>query len=65
MNTQGKTPRNFALTPSGRLLLVANQNSNNVVTFRVDGQNGLLTPTGQTIEVPSPMFVQIVEDFTR
>ncbi|MBF9223537.1 lactonase family protein [Hymenobacter ruricola] len=65
VNTQGSTPRNFSLTPSGRLLLVANQNSNNVVTFRVDRQTGLLIPTGQTVEVPSPMFVQVVEDFTR
>ena len=64
-STQGQTPRNFALTPSGRLLLVANQNSNTVVTFRVNPQSGLLVPTGQTLEVPSPMFVQVVEDFTR
>ena len=65
MDTQGQTPRNFALDPSGRLLLVANQNSNNVVTFRVDPKTGLLTPTGQTVEVPSPMFLQVVEDFTK
>ncbi|WP_201978696.1 lactonase family protein [Hymenobacter rubidus] len=65
VDTQGKTPRNFTLDPSGRLLLVANQNSNNVVTFRVDPQSGQLTPTGQTTEVPSPMFLQVAEDFTR
>lgn len=65
VDTQGKTPRNFTLDPSGHLLLVANQNSNNVVAFRVDQQTGLLTPTGQTAEVPSPLFLQVVEDFTR
>lgn len=65
VDTQGQTPRNFALDPAGRLLLVANQNSNNVVTFRIDPQTGQLTPTGQTAEVPSPMFLQVVEDFTR
>ena len=65
VDTQGQTPRNFALDPSGRLLLVANQNSNSVVTFRVDTQTGRLTPTGQTVEVPSPMFLQVVTDFTR
>ncbi|MFC7669330.1 lactonase family protein [Hymenobacter humi] len=65
VDTQGKTPRNFTLDPSGRLLLVANQNSNSIVTFRVDAQTGQLTPTGQTAEVPSPMFLQVVEDFTR
>jgi 6-phosphogluconolactonase len=65
VDTQGKTPRNFTLDPSGRLLLVANQNSNSVVTFRVDQQSGQLTPTGQTTAVPSPMFLQVVEDFTK
>ncbi|MBO2007924.1 lactonase family protein [Hymenobacter negativus] len=65
VDTQGKTPRNFTLDPSGRLLLVANQNSNNVVSYRVDPQSGLLTPTGQSTEVPSPMFLQVVPDFTR
>ncbi|OGX81486.1 hypothetical protein BEN47_05685 [Hymenobacter lapidarius] len=63
--TQGKTPRNFVLDPSGRLLLVANQNSNNLVSYRVDQQTGRLTPTGQTAEVPSPMFLQVVEDFRK
>ncbi|OGX84722.1 hypothetical protein BEN48_03035 [Hymenobacter glacialis] len=63
--TQGKTPRNFVLDPSGHLLLVANQNSNNLVSYRVDQQTGRLTPTGQTAEVPSPMFLQVVEDFRK
>lgn len=64
-STQGQTPRNFTLDPAGRLLLVANQNSNNVVTFRVDQQIGRLMPTGQTAEVPSPMVLQVVEDFMK
>ena len=65
VDTQGKTPRNFTLDAGGRMLLVANQNSNNVVSYRVDPQSGLLTPTGQSTEVPSPMFLQVVEDFTK
>ncbi len=65
VDTQGKTPRNFSLDPSGRLLLVANQNSNNVFTYQVDKQSGKLTPTGQHIDVPSPMFVEVVADFTK
>ena len=65
VDTQGKTPRNFALAPGGRLLLVANQNSTTVVTYRVDAATGRLTPTGQTTAVPSPMFLQVVEDFTK
>ena len=65
VSTQGKTPRNFALDPSGRLLLVANQNSDNIFTYRVDKQSGKLTPTEQSVSLPTPMFVEIVPDFTK
>ncbi len=65
VSTQGKTPRNFALDPSGRVLLVANQNSDNVFTYTVDKQTGKLTATGKSVSVPSPMFVEIVPDFTK
>jgi 6-phosphogluconolactonase len=65
VSTQGKTPRNFALDPSGHVLLVANQNSDNIFTYTVDKQTGKLTPTGKSVSVPSPMFVEIVPDFTK
>lgn len=64
-STQGKTPRNFTLDPAGRLLLVGNQNSNNVVTYYIDQQTGKVRPTGQSIEIPSPMFLFVTSDFTR
>jgi len=38
--TQGKTPRSFAVDPSGKYLLAANQDSNNVVVFRIDPKTG-------------------------
>jgi 6-phosphogluconolactonase len=65
VSTQGKTPRNFGLDPAGQVLLVANQNSDNIFSYLVDKQTGKLTPTGQSVNVPSPMFVQIVPDFTK
>ena len=58
--TQGKTPRNFALDPSGRWLLAANQDSSNIVIFKIDQQTGGLTPTGDAIEVGSPVSVVFV-----
>jgi len=63
-STQGKTPRNFTLDPAGRLLLVGNQNSNNVFTYYIDPQTGRLRPTGQSINIPSPMFLFVTNDFT-
>ena len=58
--TQGETPRGFHLDESGRHLIVANQNSDNVVGFTVDAATGALTPTGVTVQAPSPAFVGVV-----
>ena len=56
-STLGKTPRHFALDPSGRYLLAANQDSGNVVVFRIDPQSGLLQPTGVSVAIPRPVCV--------
>jgi 6-phosphogluconolactonase len=57
----GKEPRNFMLDPTGNWLLVANQDSNTVVIFRVDKETGMVTPTGQRLEVPSPSCLKMVQ----
>jgi 6-phosphogluconolactonase len=56
-STGGKTPRNFAIDPSGQFLLVANQNSDSIVVFSRGG-DGLLTPTGHSAEVPTPVCIR-------
>ena len=53
--TGGKEPRNFAIDPSGHFLLAENQNTNTIVEFRIDPSTGNLTPTGETLSVPSPV----------
>jgi 6-phosphogluconolactonase len=58
--TMGKTPRNFTIDPTGRFLLAANQESGNIVVFRIDAANGRLTPTGEGVEVPAPVCVTFV-----
>ncbi|HEY6292458.1 MAG TPA: lactonase family protein [Terriglobia bacterium] len=58
--TLGKEPRNFAIDPTGAYLLAANQNSDNIVVFQVNPATGELTPTGQVVEVPSPVCVVFV-----
>ena len=57
-STLGKTPRNFNFDPSGKFLLVANQNSDEIVVFRIDKTTGLLTDTGQRIEVGNPVCIK-------
>jgi 6-phosphogluconolactonase len=56
----GKTPRNFSIDPTGSWLLVANEDSNDIVVFRIDGKTGQLTPTGDVIQVPSPTCLKFV-----
>src|ERR1700704_2588838 len=58
--TMGKTPRNFAIDPTGKFLLAANQESNNIVTFRIDAVTGALSPTGDVVEAPAPVCIVFV-----
>ncbi len=57
--TQGAIPRYFEITNDGKMLLVANQNSDNVVAFSI-GVDGLLKPTGQKSVVMTPVCLQIL-----
>jgi 6-phosphogluconolactonase len=58
--TGGKEPRHFAIDPSGKFLLAENQLSNNIVIFKINRATGGLTPTGQVVEVPSPVDLTFV-----
>jgi 6-phosphogluconolactonase len=55
-----KTPRNFNIDPTGTWLLVANQAGDSVVVFKIDQATGALKPTGNSIEVPSPVCVRFL-----
>jgi 6-phosphogluconolactonase len=59
-STEGKTPRSFGIDPSGRFLLAANQDSDTVVTFRIEPKTGRLLPTGHSIQVPTPVCVKFL-----
>ena len=53
VSTQGKWPRDFILDPTGTYLLVANQQSNTIVSFKRDATTGKLTALG-TLAVTAP-----------
>ena len=59
--TLGNTPRNFNLDPSGNFLLVANQNSDNIVVFRRNPKTGLLRDTGHRVQVSKPVCIKWVQ----
>ena len=54
-----KVPRNFNFDPSGKYLIVANQNGNDVVVFAI-GDDGLPVATGVKMATPSPICVKFV-----
>ena len=55
-STCGDWPRNFTLSPAEDYLLVANQNSDNIVSFKRDMKTGYIEPV-DTIKTPSPVCI--------
>ena len=60
LSAGGKVPRGMGIDPTGRWLLVANQKTDNVVEYAIDGKSGKLTPTAKTLTVGSPVDVKFV-----
>lgn len=56
----GRTPRGFAVDPDGRWLIAANQDTHNLVVFAVDEHTGMPVPTGQVVEVRTPVCVKFL-----
>jgi len=58
--THGRGPRTFTIDPTGTLLLVANQDTDTVVTFWINQEAGKLRPTGHVAAVPTPVCLHLV-----
>lgn len=56
----GSWPREFTIAHAGNLLLVANQHSNDITTFKIDKSSGRLKTTRHRVKVESPAFLQVV-----
>ena len=57
-SVDGKGPRFFMIDPTGRFLLVANQQSGNIVIFKRDEKTGLLTKHDE-IKMPIPVSIKM------
>lgn len=60
-STDGETPRNFGLDPQSDIVLVANQGSNEIVTFRRDGASGELVKLLTTATDAAPAWVGVID----
>lgn len=56
-----KTPRNFAIDPTGQFMLVANQSGGNVSVFRIDSATGELIPTEAQTQVANAVCVRFMK----
>lgn len=56
----GETPRGFVLSPDGKFLYVANQDSSSIVVFSID-HAGNLSLISEPEQVPSPVRIELVK----
>ncbi len=56
--TGGKFPRHFAITPCGKAVLVANQDSSTITSFTRDVDTGLIKATGAEYTIPAPNYIR-------
>jgi 6-phosphogluconolactonase len=54
-STHGRDPRFIGLDPAGRFLYAANEQGDTIAIFRVDARSGRLDPTGQVVNIASPV----------
>lgn len=58
-------PRNFTLSPDGKMMLVAGRDDNAVQLLAIDAESGIPADTGKKIEVSRPVCVKFVDLSSR
>ena len=62
IGTKGKIPRDFEIDHSGKILIVANQKSNNLASFKINPETGMLTPTTYQLFSGTPTCVKFLNN---
>ncbi len=60
-DSEGREPREFAIDPSGRFMLIANQKSDALVVLERDPDTGLLGDTLQSLPMGRPSDVKFID----
>ncbi|HTE33475.1 MAG TPA: lactonase family protein [Chryseolinea sp.] len=55
----GKTPRNFLIESKGEFMFVANQDTDTIITYKINPKTGALTAVGKPVAIPSPACLKM------
>ncbi len=58
--TGGQQPRHFAIDPTGAYLVVANQKTDDIFSFKIDPATGTLSSTGHSIKLDAPSCIRFL-----
>ncbi|SMC27678.1 6-phosphogluconolactonase [Clostridium acidisoli DSM 12555] len=57
---KGQGPRDFSISPSGKFLVAANQNTNNVELYSINSSTGALTYLDVSEYIPNPVCIKFL-----
>jgi len=60
ISSLGKGPRDFAIDPSGKFMIVANQNGGGILVYRIDQKTGKLVGVTTKIDIENPVCLKLV-----
>jgi len=60
VSTGGKFPRHFSISPCGKAVIVANQDSSRLTLFHRDVQSGIISATGDEYDIPAPNYIRFL-----
>lgn len=58
--TAGKFPRHFSITPCGKAVIVANQDSSRLNIFQRDVDSGIISASCGEYEIPAPNYIRFI-----
>ena len=60
-NTNGQTPRNFAISEGDSYLYAANQDSGDIQAYKINEETGELDAIGEPVAVPTPVCIEFLK----
>lgn len=61
VSSEGVAPRNFAITADGKFLLCGNQNSDEIIVFKRDLENGTISRSQVAVSVSKPVYFYFLD----